>query len=402
MIHERCVPSRLVLAILAIVVLAPAGCANSEGATEPALTRPSIRSSTTREPETAPTPPNEVGPFKVGRETVTATAADGTRVRTVDVWYPVDATTTGKPSVYEIEAFPGLSYTSERSLDRAAVSSAGPFPLVIYSHGSGGLRFIASYFTEVLASHGFIVASVDHVGDTVMDLFEGRGPADTPQVITDRVADVRLAVDDLIRRSSTSDDVLSGAIDADRVGITGHSYGGLTAFTAVTGLEDINGATAPSDDRFKVIATVDATDSLLNRRLGAIEVPVLSISGGAFFEGGTSLWQYTHADPLMEVHLEDAAHNAFTDICLYRRLAQDIENVPPAVLGFLDLAADGACEPPGMTVERAQDLANFYTIAFLKRHLAGDERFEDVLESAPPGGDDDVSVDFPPLIELSG
>lgn len=359
----------------------------------------SVEATTTTTPG-PPAPPNEPGPYKVGRATVTATSSDGKRKRTVDVWYPVDPSTTGKPSVYQTEAFPGLSYPSDVALDRVPVSSGGPFPLVIYSHGSGGLRFIASFFTEVLASHGFVVASIDHAGDTVMDLFQGRGPASTPEVISDRVTDVSLAVDDLLARSETEDDLLVGAIDPDRVGITGHSYGGLTAFTAVAGLEDVNGATAPADPRFKVIATVDATDSLLNRKLGSIDVPVLSVTGGELFEGSTTLWQYTHADPLMTVHLNGAAHNAFTDLCHYQELAKKIPDVPPAVLGFMNLAVDGACGPAGMPVDRVQELANYYTIAFLERHLVGDERFEAVLEDSPPGGDADISIDFPPLIEF--
>ena len=55
------------------------------------------------------------------------------------------------------------------SATAADISADGPFPLVVYSHGSGGLRFIASDYTEAIASHGYIVAAPDHTGNTALE-----------------------------------------------------------------------------------------------------------------------------------------------------------------------------------------------------------------------------------------
>ncbi len=44
--------------------------------------------------------------------------------------------------------------------------AAGDFPLVIYSHGNGGLRYVSAFLTEHLASHGFVVMAPDHTGNT--------------------------------------------------------------------------------------------------------------------------------------------------------------------------------------------------------------------------------------------
>lgn len=53
------------------------------------------------------------------------------------------------------------------------MAAPGPFPLVVYSHGNGGLRYVSAFLTEHLASHGFIVVAPDHVGNTAIDSFAG-------------------------------------------------------------------------------------------------------------------------------------------------------------------------------------------------------------------------------------
>ena len=41
-----------------------------------------------------------------------------------------------------------------------------PFPLVVLSHGYTGYRTIMFYLAEHLASHGYIVAALDHTDST--------------------------------------------------------------------------------------------------------------------------------------------------------------------------------------------------------------------------------------------
>jgi len=344
-------------------------------------------------------PPSSVGPFRVGRETITVRSKDGRRVRTVDVWYPADLSARGRPTRYLEPTFPTIGYNSHVALDRVPASKDGPFPLVVYSHGSGGLRFIATWFTEVLASHGFVVISADHVGDTVMDIFHGVVPSasDGPRVIADRVADVRLAVDSVVKRSATRGDLLAGTVDPNRIAITGHSYGGLTAFAAVGGINpNPGGPIIGRDRRFKAVVTMEATPQFMSQQdMQNVRVPVLSIGGSTYVRDFASYWHTTRAHPFLEVSLAQASHNEFTDICHYQQLESVTPAAPPVVVSYINSVADAACPPPNMPVSRVHAYTNRYAIAFLETYLAGDHRYQPYLHT-PPGAPD-VHVTAPTL-----
>jgi predicted dienelactone hydrolase len=83
-------------------------------------------------------------------------------VLTVEAYYPstVEAVA-GVPRdivhVFDIELFPTPAY-------RDVARAPGSFPLVVYSHGSGGIRFENLALAVHLASHGYIVVAADHPG----------------------------------------------------------------------------------------------------------------------------------------------------------------------------------------------------------------------------------------------
>ena len=58
---------------------------------------------------------------------------------------------------------------------RVRGSDAPPsgWPLVVFSHGNSATRFGYTYLCEMLASHGFIVASADHTGNSRFTLLDG-------------------------------------------------------------------------------------------------------------------------------------------------------------------------------------------------------------------------------------
>jgi len=119
-----------------------------------------------------------------------------------------------------------------------------PYPVLVLSHGITGMRQIHSALIEELASHGFVVAALDHPYDCNLTLFKDGTSADYRSDITGhpdsvrirrkqlntRVADVRFLLDQLTEVNRSL--YFNGLMNLDRVGILGHSYGGATSIQA--------------------------------------------------------------------------------------------------------------------------------------------------------------------------
>lgn len=148
------------------------------------------------------------------------------------VWYPaLNPAALEEAARYRV----GLFTLDGRALQDAAPDTAsGPYPLVIFSHGSGGMRFQSLYLTEHLASHGFVVIAADHPGNTVQDaLFSGSDAAFLEGLIRNfgtRPLDVlrQIAYLDTLPAASP----LAGLVDMERIAVSGHSFGGYTALAA--------------------------------------------------------------------------------------------------------------------------------------------------------------------------
>jgi predicted dienelactone hydrolase len=121
---------------------------------------------------------------------------------------------------------------------RDASPRRGRFPLVAFSHGYGGHRRQSTFLCTHLASHGYVVAAVDHTGNTVIDILQvvmnvqmgGRPPAPEPvlrEFIELRPADASFTIDRVLAE-------LDGQIDPERIGMAGHSFGGWTTLATTT------------------------------------------------------------------------------------------------------------------------------------------------------------------------
>jgi len=318
--------------------------------------------------------PEALGPWAVGRatfEVVDPTRDD--RTLAVDAWYPVDdADAGGPPSVYDL-LFTGLP--SEVAFDAPPPSAGGPFPLVAFSHGSNGIRFQSFFLTEHLASHGFVVVAPDHVGNTALDILAPGTPFET----RDRPLDVSLVIDAMLGRSATPGDDFEGRIDADRIGVAGHSFGGFTTLAMVTGFQDV-----PPDPRVRAIMPMSPASSILSdAQLASIGVPTLLVGGTVdtttpIDPQTTRPWSLIPARPRYRVDVIDAGHNSFTDICILADALIDA-GIPPNILEFLLGNLEEGCSPDLIPIERAQEITNLYATAYLKRNLAGDPRYSRFL-----------------------
>ncbi|WP_139992535.1 alpha/beta hydrolase family protein [Paenibacillus paridis] len=222
--------------------------------------------------------PEPTGEFKVGtqtfhfvdpkREEIFGDASEGKRELMVQVWYPAQAGT-GKYAPFIPDTrilsymaanyglpgftFQHLKYVSSHAYSEAEVSSAQTsYPLILANPGFGSSRFLHTSQAENLASHGYIVAVIDHTYNTFATEFpDGRITTSTTsdlfspdhdyrtesgnrdklgKVLTD---DVALALDQFeLIQSGQIPSHLKGKIDLGHVGVFGHSIGGATAYDA--------------------------------------------------------------------------------------------------------------------------------------------------------------------------
>jgi predicted dienelactone hydrolase len=281
------------------------------------------------------------GPFGVGRSTITITDAKRNRPLTVDVWYPIDPKATGTPARYAFT--PEIFTDSKEAIADEPLANGGPYPLVVYSHGSGGVRYIASYFTERLASHGFVVAAPDHTGNTAVERITNTS-APGEQIAYDRPLDVSAVIDGLLAPADDAAKRLSKAIDRSRIGVTGHSFGGYTALAIASGHSGPPGATA-ADPRVKaIIGMAPASGLLSDAELSAIKIPTMLIVGTKdtttpVDPQTTRPFSLITSSPVYKVEMTDAAHQSFTDLCSYGAALRALPNVPQVILDTVDRKA---------------------------------------------------------------
>jgi dienelactone hydrolase len=105
----------------------------------------------------------------------------------------------------------------------------GPFPLILYSHASMQNRRNATFLTAYLAEHGYLVAALDHSEVIAPELRRPAGETEEQKqarwqkAIDSRVPDIRFLLEQVVAREP---------VDAERIGIVGHSFGGWTALAA--------------------------------------------------------------------------------------------------------------------------------------------------------------------------
>lgn len=171
-------------------------------------------------PEPAPFyAPDAPGPFAVGADSDQVAGPDGLTLP-LEVWFPAS-------SVGEALWVYDDLVTTELAREDGVPDCSEPRPLVMFSHGNGGMRYQSWFFTEHLASHGYLVAAPDHVGNTVFDL----GDVPHSRLIERRPLDIVAAYEHLLVRSANATDPLYGCIDPDAGFVmSGHSFGGYTTF----------------------------------------------------------------------------------------------------------------------------------------------------------------------------
>ena len=188
----------------------------------------------------------------------------------VYVWYPAstnraDAKGTYLPGAKQMDAAPDIqrgmrddyganwplivsNAIYSHAIDSAAiVKTPGKFPLVIFSHGSGGSGFGYTALIEDLVSHGYIVAAIEHSGSAgavffpdgrLVPFHQDRPPTLSAEEKWKRMiesasagieeggADVRFVLDRLTDlNGGNPQSAFAGRLDLNRVAAMGHSAG---------------------------------------------------------------------------------------------------------------------------------------------------------------------------------
>ena len=294
---------------------------------------------------TPPADPSQPGPYAVGVRTVMMTDPSRNRTLPVDIWYP--AGEGGSSNTYRLDAFglPLVSLSSPARRD-APVAAGGPWPLVLFSHGFGGIRFQSFFLTEHLASHGFVVAAPDHPGNTLTDVAFGGG--DATQSSIDRPLDMLFVLDQMLGGSIP--------VDAQRIGVTGHSFGAWTALEV-----------ARRDTRFRAVFPM--APGFRNGSTPDFVADIgrpLAIFGGSVdhtcpFDANQRAPYDLAQTPKFLVEIMGAGHLDFSDLC----------EVPLAVT-FVGDGCNAQNVDPAIVRARARTIAT----AFAHRFLDGESDYD--------------------------
>lgn len=130
--------------------------------------------------------------------------------------------------------------------------SGGPYPLVVWSSSFGSHRFAEYYLLEHLASHGFVVSSVNHPGNSLRETMLVRASDESlmEQYLENcalglvlRPLEMRLQINYALQHKK-----LAGLVDPDRIVVAGRNFGGIAALLTVGGQLDLGMFTAACDD----------------------------------------------------------------------------------------------------------------------------------------------------------
>lgn len=332
-------------------------------------------------PDAAPDPA-VMGPYPVGVATVElldASRPDDTgqpRRLVTELWYPAVEDARGQPGyVYTEEdlltdeARAALEGTLSVELPTDAVRDAAPrepsgqdgmFPIVLFSHGSSGVRMQSTYLTVFLASHGYVVAAPDHLGNTLSDAVLGAGTAEQFESLGLRPDDMGFVLAHL--QGLPADDPLGAIVDRERVGAAGHSFGALTTLRLLAQGRPIDVAVAQAPPGFDVVWFGG-----LPVQPEEIEIPVMLHAGT--LDMTTPLADaesiYARLDaPRSMLTLLTAGHFTFSDMCLL-----DAAAIEAATQIGLSQALEDGCSPDNIGPELALPLERHFAIGLFNGHL---------------------------------
>ncbi|WP_232242533.1 alpha/beta hydrolase family protein [Paenibacillus sp. GSMTC-2017] len=280
-----------------------------------------------------------------------------------------------------------LKYIPSHSYQDSDIStSSPPYPLIILNHGYGSSKTYHTSQAENLASHGYIVASIDHTYSTFATVFPD-GKTTTMKTDEDLIGetnyrdvvgsvwtkDVTFTIDQLEKiNSGQIPSVLKEKLDLTNIGIFGHSFGGAAAYDS------------SYDSRIKAGIDLDGSLYRYKDREGITKPFMFIFSEGAFDLYNKARQQYDYTDEELQamgttreesaedvknvqyqiehlkkvakngghiLYIENTQHYNFADLQFYSPILQSLK-------------ITGAINP-----KRSASIINEYTLDFFNKHL---------------------------------
>lgn len=325
--------------------------------------------------------PEPTGEYNVG--TVASDFIDKNRTETlskesgkprkiaVQFWYPTDRN--DSEVQYDISGAP-IS-TLEQN-----------YPVLIFSHGAFGMRLSnASAFRE-LASHGYIVASIDHTYHSFYTSFsDGEGILVNNDFLNEaiaassgdlspeiefevshewldlRTADIEFVIDSLkTGKIEIAGGILNSHMDLNMIGLFGHSLGGASAAQVLRERDEVKAAIVIDGTMIGDIIGLNSDNSVIITDHN-FNKPIMLMYNSSFKEQEAREASYlpninafdNSMDVAYSLYIENSGHLNFTDL--------------PRISPFLS-------EKLGIgTIDSLKciEIVNDYTLAFFNKHIKG-------------------------------
>ena len=369
--------------------------------------------------------PAPTGPYQVGtsqwylmdksREEIHTVQPDDYREISVFGWYPADASNMKKPAEYAENSplyLNQVRFVHTHSYpDAAVLKKQTPYPVLIFSHGYSGMATQNTTLMEELASHGYAVFSIGHTYESIEESFpDGRVILFSPSAeISESLSKARKEAEELksgdidaaiefFKKYNTSQafgrstyiwsadtrfvidwlEELNNEertnhfyqqLDLNRLGVFGHSFGGVTAAHVVF-----------EDNRVKAALSLDGGvpgGEFIDHSLDVPFMFMKSASSNALLNANRLVLEQMMGKSNNDVYIITVNGSMHIDFC-------DLAVFSPVLKYF---------RPPGrIDGQKMLKIMNSYTLAFFNKHLKG---MDSPLLDGP-------SPDFPEVIIKTG
>jgi predicted dienelactone hydrolase len=233
----------------------------------------------------------------------------------------------------------------------------GPYPVIVFSHGAGGSQSCCEALTRHWATYGYVTLQPTHEDSTLQRRNAGEEDINFLKAVHDalkkpalwqsRPQDISFVLDSLPTLQKRIRP-LAGKIDAEHIGVGGHSMGAFTADAIAGALVDLPGhpATNFSDARVKAVLLLSPQGpgefGLTDHSWDRLAIPLLSMTGSLDLGAGNQGpdWKkipFERSQPGGKYHvfIQGANHMSFiTAKALLGRAAQG-----DSILGYTNCAS---------------------------------------------------------------